>query len=85
MNAEFCKKALERIGNPNILVNLLSRRVRQLSTGGGSRPLLADTANLGSADIALRELIEEKMSWEYVDEPAVPSGPGAKKRRRSSS
>ena len=27
------KKALEKVGNPNILVNLISRRVRQLNSG----------------------------------------------------
>ena len=47
MNAELIKKALEKVGNPNILVNLISRRVRQLNAGGGaiSRPLVADTGS----------------------------------------
>jgi len=62
MNPEFLKKALEKIGNPNILVNLVSRRVRQLNFG--ERSLLANTGNLGAADIALREIIEEKMGCE---------------------
>ena len=74
MNPEFVKQALEKVGNPNILVNLISRRVRQLNFGGGaaSQPLIADTANLGMADIALREIIEDKMGWEipdFVDTP----------------
>ena len=66
MNAEYVKKALEKVGNPNVLVNLVSRRVRQLNSGGGSisRPLLADVGQLGAADIALLEIIEEKMGWE---------------------
>src|SRR3954470_23573733 len=34
MNAELVKKALEIVLNPNILVNLISRRVRQLNSGG---------------------------------------------------
>ena len=69
MNAELVKQALEKVGNPNVLVNLISRRVRQLNFGGGSlsRPLVADTANLGMADIALREIIEDKMGWEIPD------------------
>ena len=60
MNAELCKRAAEKVGNPNILVNLISRRVRQLNSGGGglNRPLIADAGNLGAADIALRELLE---------------------------
>ena len=62
MNAELIKKALEKVGNPTILVNLISRRVRQLNSGGGAicRPLVVDTGNQGVADIALREIIEEK-------------------------
>ncbi|MEY2788169.1 MAG: hypothetical protein RLZZ34_1312, partial [Verrucomicrobiota bacterium] len=34
MNSELTKKALELVGNPSTLVNLMSRRVRQLTTGG---------------------------------------------------
>ena len=69
MNAELVKKALEKVLNPNVLVNMVSRRVRQLTTGGGgsSRPLVADTTNLGAADIALLEIIEDKMSFEMPE------------------
>jgi DNA-directed RNA polymerase subunit omega len=77
LNAELCKKALEKVGNPNVLINLISRRVRQLNSGGGSmsRPLIADVANMGAADIALTELIEEKTGWDLpelneVEKPA---------------
>jgi DNA-directed RNA polymerase subunit omega len=63
MNAALVKKASEIIPNANVLVNLVSRRVRQLN-GGGSRPLLADNGHLSAADIALTELIEGKMSFE---------------------
>ena len=83
MNAELCKKALEKVGNPNVLVNLVSRRVRQLNAGGGglSRPLIDAPASMGLADIALTELIEGKMSWELPEEtPAVR--PAAKKRKK---
>jgi DNA-directed RNA polymerase subunit omega len=83
LNAEFTKKALEKVGNPNILVNLVSRRVRQLTSGGGklSRPLVADTGHLGAADIALLEIIEDKMSFE-VPEPVELVRPVAKKRKK---
>jgi len=65
MNAELVKRALEKVGNPHILVNLISRRVRQLNAGSGgiSRPLVAHTESIGVADIALREIIEGKMGW----------------------
>lgn len=69
MNTEFAKKALEKVGNPNVLVNLISRRVRQLNSAGGSgsRPLISDTGNMGVADIALLEIIEGKMSFEMPE------------------
>jgi DNA-directed RNA polymerase subunit omega len=79
LNSEICKKALEKVGNPNILVNLVSRRVRQLTSGGpGSRPFIADTAGLGAADIAMLELIEDKLEWS-VTEPTKAESP--KKRK----
>jgi DNA-directed RNA polymerase subunit K/omega len=74
---------LEKVGNPNILVNLVSKRVRQLNSAGGtgSRPLV-DTANLGAGDIALTELVEDKMDWEHIAPPPEElSAP--KKRKRS--
>lgn len=86
MNSELCRQALAKVGNPNVLVNLVSRRVRQLNGGGGplSRPLLHDTAGLGAADIALREIIEDKMGWELPEETPIIE-PAPKKRRKSSS
>ncbi len=80
------KKALEKVGNPNVLINLVSRRVRQLNSGAGamSRPLLATTANMGAADIALEEIIEDKMGWdlpahEETEKPANNTKKRAKK------
>lgn len=83
LNAELCKKALEKVGNPNVLINLVSRRVRQLNSGGGSvsRPLIADVGNMGAADIALSEIIEEKMGWD-VPEFAEEEKPAVKKRKK---
>ena len=83
LNAELCKKALEKVGNPNVLVNILSRRVRQLTAGAGalSRPLIADPQNLGAADIALVEIIEGKMSW-TMPELVELARPTPKKRKR---
>ncbi|MGI8966510.1 MAG: DNA-directed RNA polymerase subunit omega [Limisphaerales bacterium] len=83
MNSEFTKQALAKVGNPNILVNLVSRRVRQLTSGGNhNRPLLADTAGLGAGDIALLEIIEGKMEWTLLEEPDQIA-PIKKKRKRS--
>ena len=83
MNAELCKRANEKVGNPNVLVNLVSRRVRQLNAGGGGlgRPLVNVPASMGLADIALTEILEDKMSWELPDEVAAVR-PASKKRRK---
>ena len=83
MNADLVKQALEKVLNPNVLVNLVSRRVRQLNSHGGrtSRPLVADVANLGAADIALREIAEGKMGFEMPEIIALtrPTGKGRKR------
>jgi DNA-directed RNA polymerase subunit omega len=83
VNAELCKKALEKVGNPNVLINMVSRRVRQLNSGAGglSRPLVPDATNLGAADIALREIIEEKIGWD-LPEPAEVLRPTPRKRKK---
>ena len=83
MNAELTKKALEKVGNPNVLVNLVSRRVRQLTSGGGavSRPLIAEVGNMGAADIALLEIIEEKIGFE-MPEIVELTRPVGKKRKK---
>lgn len=68
VNAELVKKALEKIGNPNVLVNVISRRVRQLNSGGGgiNRPLV-EPGQLGLADIALTEIIDDKIGAEMPE------------------
>lgn len=86
MNSEICKKALEKVGNPNVLVNLISRRVRQLTGAGGAggRPLIAETAGLGAADIALLEIVEGKMDFELAEMAngeGDKSGGGKKKKK----
>ncbi len=86
MNSELTRRALEKVGNPNILVNLLSRRVRQLNGGGGGmgRPLLTDTIGMGVADIALEEICEDKITWEQaLDE--IEAETVRKRRRRAPS
>lgn len=83
MNAELCKEALKKVGSPNVLINIVSRRVRQLNQGGGGmgQPLVDAPASMGLADIALREIIEEKIGYELPAEaPAVRPAP--KKRKK---
>lgn len=74
MNVELSRKALEKVGDARILVNLVSRRVRQLNGGGGfSRPLVEADPTAGAADIALQEIVEDKITWEYVGEETTES------------
>ena len=87
MNAELTKKSLEKVGNPHILVNLISRRVRQLNGGSGgiSRPLIEVPPGYGAADIALLELIEDKFGYEVfgdVDHGST-NAPPPKRRRKA--
>tara|TARA_A100001037_G_scaffold106079_1_gene96379 strand:- start:363 stop:671 length:309 start_codon:yes stop_codon:yes gene_type:complete len=77
LKSELSEKALKLVGNPNVLINLVSRRVRQLNSGG-NRPLIMETAGLSTAEIALTEIVEGKMSWES-DLPK----PKRKARRRT--
>jgi len=77
------KKALEKVPNPNILVNLVSRRVRHLNSGAGgtSRPLVSDIASLRAADVALREIIENKIGFD-LPESVELTRPSGKNRRK---
>jgi DNA-directed RNA polymerase subunit omega len=83
VNSEYIKQALAKVGNPNVLVNLVSRRVRQLTSGGGgnNRPLIDQAGNLGAADIALIEIIEEKMGFIANPDGEEEVQPTTKKRR----
>jgi len=86
MNSELCKQALEKVGNPNILVNVVSRRVKQLNAGGGGmgRPLVHDTVGLGVADIALREIVEGAITFEQLlPQPEGEGGAKTRKKKKS--
>ncbi len=79
MNSELVKQALERVVNPHVLINMVSRRVRQLNAG--SRSFIGDTGNLRVADIALTEIIEEKLGFE-MPEIVKLIRPAAQNRKR---
>ncbi|CAF0704500.1 DNA-directed RNA polymerase subunit omega [Candidatus Methylacidithermus pantelleriae] len=66
------KQALEKIPTPEILVNVVSRRVRLLARG--ARPLVEAPADWGFLEIALKEIGEGKLSYELIEEvPPPPS------------
>jgi DNA-directed RNA polymerase subunit omega len=64
MRDEYIKEALKTIDDPNILVNVVSRRVKQLKRG--NRPLVESLEKLSAEDTALREIIEGKISYELA-------------------
>ena len=65
MRDDYIRDALKSINDPNILVNVVSRRVKQLKRG--NRPLVESLEKLSPEDIALREVIEGKISFEVGD------------------
>jgi DNA-directed RNA polymerase subunit omega len=68
MQSHLLEEASKVITNPQILINVISRRVRQLTQG--HRPLVViDSARTGSCDIALTEVIQGKLSYELVAAP----------------
>jgi DNA-directed RNA polymerase subunit omega len=70
MDPDLCYQALKNIPNPNVLVNIISKRCKQLTAPGpSSRPMVKDARNMSSEDIALREVIEKKLTWNLDDEP----------------
>jgi DNA-directed RNA polymerase subunit omega len=80
VNSELVKQALQKVGNPYDLVNLVSSRVRQLNAGR-KRSLLGDTGQMGVADIALREIVEEKMGWEIPQFIALTRPVGRRRKK----
>ena len=62
MRDEYILEAQKVIPDPNILINVISRRVKQLRRG--SRPLVESLEKLSPEDVALREVIEGKISYE---------------------
>ena len=64
MRDDYLNKARLVIDDPNILINVVSRRVKQLRRG--SRPLVESLEKLSAEDTALREIAEGKISYELA-------------------
>ena len=62
MRDDYLQAAHLVIDDPMILVNVVSRRVKQLRQG--SRPLVVSLEKLSAEDTALREIAEGKISYE---------------------
>lgn len=75
MRDDYLQRALIVIDDPNILVNVVSRRVKQLKRG--NRPLVESLEKLSAEDTALREIAEGKITYELATpaELARSNGP----------
>ena len=66
MTAQLLQEAAKVIPNQQLLINVVSKRVRQL--GIGHRPLVEATLKSSLTDIALQEIIAGKLTYEEVKE-----------------
>jgi DNA-directed RNA polymerase subunit omega len=73
MTAQLIEEASKKIPVPQVLVNVVSRRVRQLSAG--HRPLIETTPRMGFSDIALTEIIQGKLTYEDAPPEVKPVQP----------
>ncbi len=60
MNAQLLEEASKVITEPQVLINAVSRRVRQLTAG--SRPMVEAEFRMGLADVALLEIAKGKLA-----------------------
>ena len=68
MKPDLVKEASKVIKDPQILINVVSRRVRQLNSG--RQPLVESTGDrLGVADFALLEIIQGKVVYDESIDP----------------
>ncbi len=70
MNAHILEEASKVVSEPQILINMVSRRVRQLSAGG--RPMVEVGPRMGLADIALAEIAQGKLAKAPTEETVSP-------------
>jgi DNA-directed RNA polymerase subunit omega len=64
MTTQLIQEAAQVIPNQQILINVVSKRVRQL--GLGHRPMVETTPRMSLTDIALKEIIAGKLSYEAL-------------------
>jgi DNA-directed RNA polymerase subunit omega len=74
MRNDYLQAALKVIDDPTILVNVVSRRVKQLKRG--NRPLVESLEKLSAEDTALREIAEGKITYELATDADLARGNG---------
>ena len=66
MTTQLLQEAAQVIPNQQLLINVVSKRVRQL--GLGHRPMVETTPRMSLTDIALKEIVAGKLTYELVHE-----------------
>jgi DNA-directed RNA polymerase subunit omega len=66
MTTQLLQEAAQVIPNQQLLINVVSKRVRQL--GLGHRPLVETTPRMSLTDIALKEIIAGKLAYESLED-----------------
>ena len=64
MSSQLLEEAFKVIPSHQVLVNVVSKRVRQLTAG--HRPMVETGPRMGFSDIALKEIIEGKLKFELA-------------------
>ncbi len=72
MTSQLLDDAAKVITSPQVLINVVSRRVRQLSQG--HRPLIQPEPRMGLSDIALQEIIDGKLTFEAAPAAETVNG-----------
>ncbi|WP_217175577.1 DNA-directed RNA polymerase subunit omega [Coraliomargarita akajimensis] len=62
---DYLQQAQEVITDPMILINVVSRRAKQLKSG--YKPLIESLERLSAEDMALREIIEGKITYQLAE------------------
>jgi DNA-directed RNA polymerase subunit omega len=65
MTTQLLQEAAQVIPNQQPLIHVVSKRVRQL--GLGHRPMVETTPRMSLTDIALREIIAGKLTYEAIE------------------
>lgn len=65
---DYLQEAQKVITDPMILINVVSRRAKQLK--GGYKPLVESLERLSAEDMALREIMEGKITYQLDEQEA---------------
>src|SRR5690349_9161677 len=66
MTTQLLQEAAQVIPNQQLLINVVSKRVRQL--GLGHRPMVEASPRASLTDIALKEIIAGKLTFEAISD-----------------